>query len=161
MRGQRHLEREEIVVIRTGGFRRLAIALFVTCAAMAATPAAQADPTGAQSGLTSVTGQGLGKVIVSPTSADIANFVAQVKVNIHGAAPNTTFTITRAVDAPANGVCTSTDFGTVATLKTSAGGAGAVEFERTGPLLNFDLSIRAIGDDGTVLQSGCMIIVGK
>jgi len=147
--------------MRKGGFRRLAVVLFVACAAMAITPAAHADPTGAQSELTAVTGQGLGKVIVSPTSSNIANFVAQVKINIHGAAPNTTFTITRAVDAPADGVCTSASFATVATLTTSAGGAGAVEFERTGPLLNFDLFIRALGNDGTVLESSCMIIIGK
>jgi hypothetical protein len=128
---------------------------------MAAIPAAQADPTGAQSDLTAVTGQGVGRVIVSPTSAPDANFVAQVEVNIHDAAPNTTFTVIRAVDAPADGICMSTNFGTVATLTTSAGGAGAVEFERTGPLLNFDLFLRVIGDDGTVLQSECMTIIGK
>jgi hypothetical protein len=148
-------------MIRKRGLRGLVVALFAACAAMAATPVAQADPTGAQSELTAVTGQGAGKVIVSPTSADVDNFVAQVEVNIHDAAPNTTFTITRAVDAPADGVCTSTNFGTVATLTTSAGGAGAVEFQRTGPLLNFDLFLRVIGDDGTVLQSRCMIIIGK
>jgi hypothetical protein len=140
---------------------RPAIALFITCAAIAATTAAHASPTGAQSELTAVTGHGVGKVIVSPTSADLATFVAQVKVNIHDATPNTMFTITRAVDSPADGVCTSTSFGTVATLTTSTGGAGAVEFERTGPILNFDLLIRAIGDDGTVLQSRCMIVIGK
>jgi hypothetical protein len=108
-----------------------------------------------------VTGQGVGKVIVSPTSAKVDNFVAQVKVNIHDAAANTSFTVLRAVDAPADGVCTSTSFVPVATLTTSAGGAGAVEFQRTGPLLDFDLFIRVVGDDGTVLQSGCMIVVGK
>ena len=139
----------------------LAIALLAAGVGMAVSTAAQAEPTGAQSELTAVTGQGVGKVIVSPTSADIANFVAQVVVNIHDAAPNTTFTITRAADGPADGVCTSTNFGTVATLRTSAGGAGAVEFERTGPTLNFDLFIRVIGDDGTVLVSQCMTIVGK
>ena len=155
------IEREEHLMIRTRGLWRLIVTLFAACAAMAVIPVAQADPTGAQSELTAVTGQGVGKVIVSPTSADVDNFVAQVKVNIHKAAPNTTFTITRAVDAPADGVCTSTSFGTVATLTTSAGGAGAVEFEWTGPLLNFDLFIRVIGDDGTVLESRCMVIVGK
>jgi hypothetical protein len=39
-------------MIRTRSLRGLAVALFVTYAAMAATPAAQADPTGAQSELT-------------------------------------------------------------------------------------------------------------
>jgi hypothetical protein len=36
-----------------------------------------------------------------------------------------------------------------------------VEFERTGPLLNFDLFLRVIGSDGTVLESECMTIIGK
>jgi hypothetical protein len=124
-------------------------------------PRGASRPTGAQSDLTAVTGQGVGRVIVSPTSAPDANFVAQVEVNIHDAAPNTTFTVIRAVDAPADGICMSTNFGTVATLTTSAGGAGAVEFERPGPLLNFDLFLRVIGDDGTVLQSECMTIIPK
>jgi hypothetical protein len=36
-----------------------------------------------------------------------------------------------------------------------------VEFERTGPLLDFDLFLRVIGSDGTVLDSECMVIIGK
>jgi hypothetical protein len=87
-------------VIRTRGLRGLTVALFVICAAMAATPTVQADPAGAQSELTAVTGQGTGLVIVSPTSAGQGTFDAQVKVLIHNAAPNTTFTVTRAVDSP-------------------------------------------------------------
>jgi hypothetical protein len=87
---------------------------------------------------------------------------AQVKVLIHNTAPNTTFTVTRAVHEPVDGSRTSTDFVTVATLTTSAGGAGAVEFERSGgPTSSFDLFLRVIGDNGTVLQSGCMILIGK
>jgi len=51
---------------------------------------------------------------------------------------------------------------TVATLTTSAGGAGAVEFERSGgPTIAFDLFLRVIGGDGTVLESECMVIIGK
>ena len=114
-------------MIRIRAFRSLAVGLFVACAAMIAAPAAQAGPTGAMSALTAVTGQGTGLVIVSPTSAGKGDFDARVKVNIHDAAPDTTFTVTRAVDA-ADGLCTSTDFVPVATLTTSAGGAGAVEF---------------------------------
>jgi hypothetical protein len=99
---------------------------------------------------------------MSPTSAGQGSFDAQVKVNIHNAAPNTTFTVTRAVDQPADGSCTRTDFVTVATLTTSAGGAGAVEFERSaGPTTSFDLFLRVVGDDMTVLESECMIIIGK
>jgi hypothetical protein len=149
-------------MIRTRRVRVLVVALLAASVGVAATPAAQADPTGAQSDLAAVTGQGVGLVIVSPTSAGQGNFDAHVKVNIHDAAPNTTFTVTRAVDSPSDGICTSTNFATVATLQTSAGGAGAVEFERTGgPTSSFDLFLRVIGSDGTVLQSGCMIIIGK
>src|SRR6266550_5540026 len=143
------------MVIRTRGLRDLIVALFAAGAAMIVTPAAQADPTGAQSALTAITGQGEGLVIVSPTSALHGNFNAHVKVTIHGATPDTIFTVTRAVDTPSDGVCTSTNFGTVATLQTSSGGAGAVEFERNGgPTQAFDLFLRVIGADGTVLQSG-------
>ncbi len=151
-------------MIRTCGVRGLVVAVLAACAALAAAPAAQADPTGAMSELTAVTGQGTGLVIVSPTSEGKGDFDAQVKVNIHDAAPHTTFTVTRAIDA-ADGICTSTEFDPVATLTTSAGGAGAVEFERggrgSGPTVAFDLMLRVIGSDGTVLQSGCMTIIGK
>src|SRR5882724_1577910 len=107
-------------MIRIRGFRSLAVGLFVACAAMIAAPAAQAGPTGAMSALTAVTGQGTGMVIVSPTSAGKGDFVAQVKVNIHDAAPNTTFSITRAVAAPNSGCANRTPFIQVATLTTSA-----------------------------------------
>jgi hypothetical protein len=150
---------------RITGIRWLAVGLFAACAAMVAAPAAQADPTGAMSALTAVTGHGTGMVIVSPTGAGKGSFVAQVKVNIHGAAPNTTFSITRALAFPNTGCANHTPFAEVATLTTSAGGAGAVEFERggrgTGPNESFDLILQVIGGDGTMLQSGCMTIIGK
>ena len=148
-------------MIRRCGIRGLAVGLFAACAAMVAAPAAQADPTGAMSTLTAVTGQGTGLVIVSPTSAGQGNFVAQLKINIHGAAPNTTFSFTRSFDRPADGVC-SPDFFEVGTLTTSPGGTAAMEITPTdGPTVPFDLSIRLIGSDGTVLQSRCMTIIGK
>jgi hypothetical protein len=81
-------------MIRAHGLRSFVVILFVAVAGMAATPAAQADPAGARSDLTAITGRGVGKVIVSPTSAGVATFVAQVKVNIHDAASNTTFVVT-------------------------------------------------------------------
>jgi hypothetical protein len=151
-------------MIRRCGIRWLAVGLFAVGAAMVAAPAAQADPTGAMSVLTAVSGHGTGLVIVSPTSAGKGSFVAQVKVNIHDTAPNTAFTVTRAIDPP-DGNCTSTVFDPVATLTTSAGGAGAVEFERGGRgggPASFDLRLRVISADGTtVLQSDCMTIIGK
>jgi hypothetical protein len=148
-------------MIRRFGIRGLAVGLFAACATMVAAPAAQADPTGAMSVLTALSGHGTGLVIVSPTSAGHGNFVAQLKVNIRGAAPNTTFTFTRSIDRPADGVC-STDFGAVGTLTTSPGGTAAMEVTpMDGPTVPFDLSIRLLGADGTVLQSRCMTIIGK
>jgi hypothetical protein len=158
---QKWIEREGHVMIRRFGFRGLAVGLFAACAAMVAAPAAQADPTGDMSVLTAVTGQGTGLVIISPTSAGQGNFVAQLTVNIHGATPNTTFSFTRSIDRPADGVC-STDFGEVGTLTTSPGGTAAGHATpMDGPTAPFDLAIRLIGADGTVLQSRCMTIIGK
>jgi hypothetical protein len=74
---------------------------------------ASADPAGAQSDLVAVTGQGSGLVIVSPTNHDGGAFDARVTVNIHDAAPNTTFAVTRTADGLANGVCTGTVFAQV------------------------------------------------
>ena len=83
------------------------------------------------------------------------------------AAPNTTFSVTRAITAPHSGCANFlTPFDEVATLTSSAGGAGAVEFERgmrhgPGTTMPFDLMLLVNGSDGTVLQSGCMTIIGK
>jgi hypothetical protein len=136
------------------------VALLVTIGAVSAS-SASADPAGAQSDLVAVTGQGSGLVIVSPTNHDGGAFDARVTVNIHDAAPNTTFAVTRTADGLADGVCTGTVFAQVGTLATSPGGAGAVEFDRTGPLLAFDLMLRVVGTDGSVLESSCMTIRAK
>jgi hypothetical protein len=154
-------------MIRRFGIRGLAVGLFAACAALVAAPAAQADPTGDMSALTAVTGQGTGLVIISPTSAGRPDFDARVKINIHDAAPNTTFSITRAIAPPHSGCANFvTPFDPVATLTTSAGGAGAVEVERgmrhgPGTTMSFDVLLRATGSDGTVLQTECMTIIGK
>src|SRR6478752_896792 len=67
---------------------------------------AQAEP-GSESDLTAITGQGAGHVSVSPTARDRGEiFHAQVTMNVHGARPNTTFTVTRFVDQPPDGICT-------------------------------------------------------
>jgi hypothetical protein len=155
-------------MIRRFGSRGLAVGLFAACAALVAAPAAQAGPTGDMSALTAVMGQGTGLVIVSPTSAGKGDFDARVKVNIHDAAPNTTFSVTRAIAAPNTGCANFlTPFDEVATLTTSAGGAGAVEFERgmrhgPGTTMSFDLMLRVVSPDGsTMLQTECMTIIGK
>jgi hypothetical protein len=146
--------------------RSAATIMFTLALAAASTGSAQADPAGAQSELTAVNGQGAGLVNIAPTSAAQGTFDARVTVNVHGSAPNTTFAVTRGGgDATIDGVCTGTVFGQVATLTTSSGGAGAVEFERTNPNSpsgsRFEVMLRLLGGDGTVLQSPCMIITVK
>jgi hypothetical protein len=142
------------------------IVALLTIMGAASASTAYADPAGAMSELTAVAGQGVGLVIISPTSAAQGTFDARVTVNIHDAAPNTTFAVSRGGgDATIDGVCTGTVFGQVATLNTSTGGAGAVEFERTNTSSpsgsRFEVMLRLIGADGTVLQSECMIITVK
>ncbi len=130
-------------------------------------PVAHAEP-GLQSDLTAISGQGTGHVNVSPTAHDDHDtvFIAQVTVNVQGARPNTSFTVTRFVDQPPDGVCTETGGGfTLGTLTTSQGGAGAAHFVRmSGPSpkgFQFDLDFHLVGDDGTVLLSGCMTVTVK
>jgi hypothetical protein len=145
--------------------RSAATILFTLALAATSVGSAQADPAGAQSELTAVNGQGAGLVNIAPTSAAQGTFDARVTVNVHGSAPNTTFAVTRGGGATIDGVCTGTVFGQVATLTTSSGGAGAVEFERTNPNSpsgsQFEVMLRLLGGDGTVLQSPCMIITVK
>ena len=135
-------------------------------AAIVATGAAQADP-GLHSTLTAVTGQGTGHVLVAPTSEDQGTFAAQITVNIHGATPNTTFVVARAVDLNPDGVCTmASGWLPLGDLTTSAGGAGAAHFEvhRGAPFLSgvrFDAVFRVVGTDGTELRSECLTVTVK
>jgi hypothetical protein len=134
---------------------------------------AQAEP-GLQSTLTAISGQGSGLVEVSPTAAgQDVTFIAQGAASIHGALPNTTFTVQRATDfTPNDGVCTiapSPPAGwlTLTTLTTSPAGAGAAHFTRQAPPpgpagTQFDIIFRVISGDGTqVLMSKCMTVTVK
>jgi hypothetical protein len=148
------------------GVRNRAAAVFAVGVAVIGVSAAHADPAGAQSDLTAVAGQGAGKVVISPTHALQGAFDAHVKVEVHQTSPNTTFLVTAGGgDAVIDGVCPGIPVGQVATLLTSPGGAGAVEFERSNPSTlsgtRFEVELRLTGSDGTVLQSGCMIITAK
>ena len=130
--------------------------------------AAQAQP-GTQSVLTAVSGQGTGRVNVSPTANDSdGTFDVQGLVNLHKALPDTTFTIARAVDLNPNGVCTSTTWNSVPeTLTTSTGGAGAAHFEivRGAPFtdgVRFDVHWRVMSLDGSqILLSDCFTVTVK
>ena len=134
--------------------------------ALAGAFVAHAEP-GLESDLTAVSGQGEGHVNVSPTARDRGEvFHAQVTLNVQGARPNTTFTVERFVDQPPDGICTEAGGGLIlGTFTTSAAGAGAFHFERVSPPetpgFQFDLDFHVIGDDGSLLKSGCMTVTQK
>jgi hypothetical protein len=142
-------------------------------AAAAVTASASADP-GTRSRLTAVTGQGSGMVKLSPTAHDVVGpgtFDAQGTVNVHHAAPDTTFAVQRRVDFNPDGACTGMIWldlpgSPPPALVTSAGGAGALHFEisRGAPLTDgtrFDVQWRLTGSDGSVLQSSCLTVTVK
>jgi hypothetical protein len=134
------------------GLLMLAMSLVVSV------PRARAEPE-TQSDLTDIiTGAKKGRVIVSPTASGQGTFVAQVTVNVHDLAPNTTYQVWRAVN--------SLPFGQVASITTSAGGAGAAHFVRSAALVSgdqFSLQLQVRLNDGVtvVLQSAVMTITVK
>jgi hypothetical protein len=140
---------------------------FLAAVGMLLLPAASAFADGvAQSELVATTGQGAGRAIVSPTAQDQGTFAAEITVDIHDAAPNTTFSIQRAPDRVPDGICTGPYIPFGETLTTSAGGAGVAHFhfEKGAPFVSgveFDVAFRAIGSDGTVLQGDCMRVTVK
>jgi hypothetical protein len=151
-------------VLLVAGIAALLAAAFVAFA--------QADPSTRHS-LTAISGQGSGNIAVSPTARNVGlnQFDGQVTVNIHGAAPNTVFTVSRNADFIADGNCTNPIFAPFSpAFTTSAGGAGAAHYEvlRGPPAFprfvegaKFDVSFRVAGTDGTVLTSECFTVTVK
>ena len=152
--------------------RSLLVAGIAALPAAAFVAFAQADPSTHHS-LTAISGQGTGNVAVSPTAKNVGlnQFDGQVTVNVDGAAPNTVFTASRNADFNADGICTSTNFAPFSpAFTTSAGGAGAAHYEvlRGPPAFptfvegaKFDMSVRVVGTDGTVLTSECFTVTVK
>ena len=139
---------------------------FLAAAGMLLLPASSAFAGGAtQSELTATSGQGVGRAIVSPTAQDQGTFAAEITVNIHAAAPNTTFSVWRAPDLVPDGICTGPLLPFGESFTTSAGGAGATHFlfEKSSLVsgAKFDTAFRVIGSDGTVLQGECMTVTVK
>ena len=145
---------------------------FLAAVSMLVLPASRAFAGGvAQSELIATTGQGAGRAIVSPTARDQGTFAAEITVNIHDAAPNTTFYLWRKPDLLPDGICTglAPNFAYIPfgeSFTTSADGSGAMHFhfERGAPFVSgveFDVAFRAIGSDGTVLQGDCMRVTVK
>jgi hypothetical protein len=141
--------------------------------AAAFTASASADP-GTRSRLTAVAGQGSGAVKLAPTAHDEVGpdtFNVQGTINVHRAAPDTTFRVLRRVDFNPDGACTGTTWldlpgSPPPALQTSAGGAGALHFEisRGAPLTDgtkFDVQWQLTGSDGSVLESRCLTVTVK
>jgi hypothetical protein len=136
----------------------------LAAAALLLLPASSAfafAPGAAGSYLIATTGHGAGHVTVTPTAQASGTFAAEITVNIHGAAPNTTFSIQRTPDLVPDGICTGPliPFGVSLTTKADGAGATSFHFERGAPFVagvQFDVAFRVIGSDGTVLQGDCM-----
>jgi hypothetical protein len=153
--------------------RKLWLPVLLGVVAAALATGALADP-GTHSKLTAIAGQGAGIVEVAPTAHDVAGpdtFDVQGTVNVHDAAPNTTFTVLRRVDLNPDGVCTGAMWLTLPppneqALTTSNGGAGALHFQisRGAPLVDgvrFDVQWRLVGSEGSILESDCFTVTVK
>lgn len=121
---------------------------------------------GTQSDLTDISsGQKKGRVIIASNGGGHGDFRAEVTVNLHDVAPNTTFHVMRAIDLTPDGVLSDPPdipFMEVGTITTSNGGAGETHFVRTGtPAPQFDVMLKVLGDDGTELDSSVMTITVK
>src|SRR5689334_9286977 len=116
---------------------------------------ATADSDAVQAPLIPISGTGTGMALIAPTAEDHGTFAVEVTVNVHDASPNTTYTVSRAVDLTPDGVCTlASGWLTNGPLATSSAGAGSAHFEvhRGAPFLSgtrFDAQFRVLGDDGT------------
>jgi hypothetical protein len=163
MRGANLAERENMAL------RKRCLLVGSVVGMMALLPfstAAVAAPTGAQATLTAVNGTGSGQVLIAPTAKDHGTFAVEITINVHGANPDTVYTVSRNPDLNPDGNCSggSIDQPPV-TLVTSAGGAGAVHFElhRGEPFLSgtrFDVKF-VLASDALELQSECVTVTVK
>lgn len=141
--------------------------------------------------LTAIVGIGSGIVNVTATAAADRSFSAQLNVNVHGTAPNTTFFVQRApeIGRPnnADGVCQraagaapwglpAPNFvtlplpatGPLVILQTSEGGSGSVHIDFEAPTIldgtRFDVMFRLVDDLTSPthdLRTGCFTVTVK
>ena len=121
---------------------------------------------GTQSDLTDISsGQKNGRVIIASNGGGHGDFRAEVTVNLHDVAPNTTFHVMRAIDLTPDGVLSDPPdlpWVEVGSITTSDGGAGETHFLRTGtPAPQFDVMLKVFGEDGTELDSSVMTVTVK
>ena len=138
--------------------------------------------------LTAILGTGSGVVNVAATAAVDGSFSAQINVNVHGAAADTTFYVQRApeIGRPlgSDGVCQRAEgnapwgpptpsfvtfplpaAGPLVTLRTSPAGAGAVHIDFAAPTIldgtRFDVMFRLVDSLSTPtneLRTGCFTV---
>jgi hypothetical protein len=102
-------------------------------------------------------------VLIAPTAKLHRSF--EITVNVHGASPDTTYTVTRYPDFVADGICTGTDRRVTGPLTTSQGGAGAAHFYLEPPGFMSGTSFDGVcvleGSDGSSLVSDCVTVTVK
>jgi hypothetical protein len=140
--------------------------------------------------ITAILGTGRGTVNVTPTAAVDGSFSAQITVNVHGVAPNTTLYVQRAAEIgranSADGVCQRANGlppwgdvpnfvtfprpgpGPLVTVETSSGGSGAVHVDFAAPAITdgtmFDVMFRLVDNlttPGIELRSACFTVTVK
>jgi len=136
------------------------LVIAVVGALISVMPAQAAE--GTHSWLHATAGEGQGRVLVAATPQEHGEFYAQGEVEIEGGPANTEMIVTRALYTPGC-VSLTVPWGSVTTLQTSDGGAGASHFVRDTPLLSgttFYVIFRVSGG-GTVLESDCIAVLVK
>jgi hypothetical protein len=91
--------------------------------------------------------------------------VGEVTASIQGAAPNTVFTVQRALDPTPTGTCDSLgSYDVQGTLTVNGTGSGAAHLEKetSAPSgFTFDVLFQYVGSDGSLLQSDCLTLTVK
>ena len=143
---------------------RLLALVIGTTAALAFVTSASAEQ-GSQAWLQPVTGEGTGRVILSPTAQEHGELYVQGQVEVEGVSPNATMSVMRALFS--DGTCTTITkpWASVApgSFTTSAGGAGTMHFIRdtsnlSGTTLYTEFRVSGGGD---LLQTNCFSVFIK
>jgi hypothetical protein len=141
------------------------LGLMVGAAAALALAIPAAAEQGTQGWLLPLSGQGTGRVIISPTAQEHGEFYAQGEVEVEGVPADTTMTVMRALFADGSCSTITKSWAPVApgSFTTSAGGAGHMHFVRDTANLSgttFYVEFQVSGG-GTVLQTDCIAVYVK
>jgi len=146
-------------------YRTLAVSTAAVVATLLSAGAALAGSSSGTSPITAVTGSGTGTMAVAMSSKNHGTFVGEITASIQNAAPNTVFTIQRALDTTPTGTCDSLGaYEVQGTLTVNDAGSGAVHLEKETPApsgFTFDVLFQYVGSDGSLLQSNCLTLTVK